>query len=137
MSEILSKETFMSIVQFRYNEIYPTHHNVLPPIWTFFSGFNKHCCSHPATHPSQSWLDIQSAQQGINGEVSNGIGAMEGGKRSREDGEASACVEKASSNKLEAPLSKPVVAEGTAGDELDDNEDEQLPENASDEDEEE
>ncbi|KAG2067563.1 hypothetical protein BDR04DRAFT_1104842 [Suillus decipiens] len=125
MSEILSKETFMSIVQFRYNEICPIHHNCLSrqinPIWTFYSGFNKHCAA--------SWLDVQSAQQGINGEVSNGIGAIDGGKRLRKDGEASAC--------LEAPLPKPVVAEGTAGDELDVNKDEQLHENASDEDEEE
>ncbi|KAG2072949.1 hypothetical protein BDR04DRAFT_1095741, partial [Suillus decipiens] len=41
---ILSKETFMSIVQFRYNEICPIHHNNLHP-WVV-----------PATHLSHGWM---------------------------------------------------------------------------------
>ncbi|KAG2071832.1 hypothetical protein BDR04DRAFT_1097858 [Suillus decipiens] len=49
MSEILSKETFMSIVQFWYNEICPIHHNIQQTL----------CCSHPwvvpATHLSHGW----------------------------------------------------------------------------------
>ncbi|KAG2066709.1 hypothetical protein BDR04DRAFT_1106285 [Suillus decipiens] len=61
MSEILSKETFMSIVQFWHNEICPIHHNVLPPIWTEirFRIQQTLCCSHPcvvpATHLSHGW----------------------------------------------------------------------------------
>ncbi|KAG2074127.1 hypothetical protein BDR04DRAFT_1093946 [Suillus decipiens] len=56
ISEILSKETFISIVQFRYNEICPIHHNVLPLGFRTRVSESVHPWVVPATHLSHGWM---------------------------------------------------------------------------------